>query len=120
MKKLVFGRISMRLASGDLEALVHRTQESDQADRVEVEDRFGDAAKAGARIVAGDRQDVEKTFGRVAPGGGFQAVAIHVLAGQVDDNPRFLGDHAGQPIGRKHRRAARAIGDRDPADPRVG
>ena len=62
-----------------------------------------------------------KPFGGVAPGGRFQAVAVHVLAGQVqDDAVAALGHQPGEPVGREHRPAAGIVGDRNPADPRIG
>ena len=106
MKKLVFGSVSgLPPRPGTLEPLVHRPQQRDQADRVEVEHRLGPAAEAAGRIVAGDGQDVLEALGGVAPGGRFQAVAVHVLAGQVQDDAAAALGH--QP-GRASRAAASA------------
>ena len=122
MKKLVFGSVSgLPPRPEHAQPVVHRPQQRDQADGVEVEHRLGQAAEAAGGIVAGDGQDVLETFRGVAPGGRFQAVAVHVLAGQVqDDAAAAVGHQAGEPVGRQHRPAARIVGDRNPADPRIG
>ena len=122
MKKLVFGSVSgLPPRPSDAQPFVHRPQERDQGHGVEVEHRLGPAAEAAGGIVAGDGQDVLETLGGVTPGGRFQAVAVHVLAGQVQDHAASaLGHQAAEPVGREHRPAARIVGDRDPADPRIG
>ncbi len=107
-------------APWNLKTFVHRPQHGNQCDRVEVEHRLGKSAESGSGIIAGNGKDVAKTFGRVAPGGGFQSVAVEILAGHVQNNPiTTIRNHAAKPVGREHRPAAGIIGDRDPAHARI-
>ena len=63
---------------------------------------------------------IVESFGGVSPGGGLDAVAVHVLAGQMQHDPLpAVGDQSAEPVGRKHRPAAGIVGDRNPADPAV-
>ncbi len=81
--------------------------------------------KTGGGVIAGQGQDVLEAFRGITPGGRFQTVAIGVLAGQMDHDVcaatrgRVGGELAGQPVGRKHRSAARIVGNRNPADARI-
>ena len=121
MKKSVLGKsLLLAAAAGHLQPLVHRPQQRDQPYGVEIEDRLGQAAKTGRGVIAGEGQDVMKSFRGITPGGRFQPAAIEVLAGQMDHDVRAAaGEFSGQPVGRKHRPAARIVGDRDPADARI-
>ena len=122
MKKLVFGSVSgLPPRPVTLSPSFIDRKSVIRADGVEVEHRLGPAAEAAGGIVAGDGQDVLETLGGIAPGGRLQAVAVHVLAGQVQDHAvAALGHQPAEPVGRKHRPAARIVGDRDPADARIG
>jgi hypothetical protein len=107
-------------ASGDLQAVVHRAKQADEAQRIEVEHGLGQAAEAARGIIAGQRENTLEPLRGIAPGRGFEAVAVHVLAGEVHDHLAApIGNQAGEPIGREHGATAGIVGERDPADPRI-
>ncbi len=122
MKKFVLGKRSgFAVRPGDFQPLVHRAEHGDQAHRIQVEHRQRLPLETRRRVIAGQRQDVVKPLRRVTPGGGFDAVAIEVLAGEVDDELRAPWlENIGDPIRRQHRVAAGIVGDGNPRDPRVG
>ena len=103
--------------TGAIPAAIHFVEHRQQPDRIDVEHRLGAAMIAGCRIVAAEGQDVVKPFAGELPGFAFEAVAIEVLAREMNQN--FLAaveDRLAERHRAELRIAAGVVGDRDPVD----
>jgi hypothetical protein len=69
---------------GDVEPGVHAAEQRQQADGIDVEDRLGAAADAGARVVAAEDEEIVEALAGEVPGLALQGVAVEILAGKVD------------------------------------
>jgi hypothetical protein len=103
------------------EAIINSGQQRNEPDGVDIEDGLGAAQAAAEGVVAGHGEDVVEAFAVEHPGFGLEAVAVKVLAGEVDDD-LFAGieDGAAEGQGRELRMAAGVVGDGDPVDGGAG
>ena len=99
-------------------AAIHLVEHRQQSDRIDVEHRLGAAVVAGCGVVAAEGQDVVETFAGELPGFAFEAVAVKILAREMNQN--FLAaveDRLAEGHRAKLRIAAGVVGDRNPVDP---
>jgi hypothetical protein len=72
--------------SRSFETLVHFVQHRNQADGINVEHRLRKTFDARERMIAGHGQNTVKPFAVQEPSFALQAVAIEVLAGEMNDD----------------------------------